>query len=873
MTTKTEAVKAFLLAHAPRDLANLYDEAMELQVNVVPSGEPVEGDHDGVKWRGWTDGLHTWKPFRIPWGNGNFEDGPLSFDLAEKAEAIGMTGWDWQAQVSRWVGFDFDSLVGHQKGLTEDELAGIVDAVSNVDWVTVRRSRSGRGLHLYVFLDPPIETSSREEHAALARAVLNLLSAHSGMNLQASVDKLGCVLWVWHRVVKAGGLALIKAGRPLDRVPDNWRSHLPVVQGRSTRASGVGGDVDDLVGLTRQVPLDAEHRRLLQWFTAQGDAVLWWWDGDRHMLVCHTADLKRAHQELACKGVFYTNATGKEAGRDQNCFAFPLRNGAWTVRRHGQNTLEHPSWQRDAHGWTKTVFNKPAELRAVAAAHGGIENSHGEFVFKTGLKAIAALRDLGASGVPELPPGMTFRPARLEPHDTGRLLFDIDRETKDPGLEGWLPNKKGDRWEVLVNLQVEVSEGDPPDDVVRHVVSNGADAGWFVRARGGWIAEPRQNVMALLTSTGVKRADMEPLLGHAISNYWELVNLPFQPEYPGNRRWNKYGARLALVPQEGPHPTWDAVLNHVGHNLNREIRETAWCKDAGIVSGYDYLLYWIAAMIQEPLEPLPYLFLYGPQKSGKSILHEALSCLFTSGYVRADTALTNPGRFNGELAGAVLCVVEETNLRTHKGAYDRIKDWATGKTISIHIKNRTPYDLPNSCKWVQCANAADHCPILPGDTRITMIWVAPLAEGAEVPKRELLALLKAEAPAFLHTLMHLELPPPIDRLRLPVIDTPDKMDQMEANRTELETFITEHLVPINGSVIKFDEFYERFMEFLTPNQRPFWSKRRVGREWPTAVPKGRYAGGGHIHIGNVAWDSSCQPGKKLTVQGDRLVAV
>ena len=106
-----------------------------------------------------------------------------------------------------------------------------------------------------------------------------------------------------------------------------------------------------------------------------------------------------------------------------------------------------------------------------------------------------------------------------------------------------------------------------------------------------------------------------------------------------------------------------------------------------------------------------------------------------------------------------------------------------------------------------------------------------------------------------------------------MIDTPDKMDQMEANRTELETFITEHLVPINGCVIKFDEFYDRFMEFLTPNQRPFWSKRRVGREWPTAVPKGRYAGGGHIHIGNVAWDSSCQPGKKLTVQGDRLVAL
>lgn len=876
MTTKTEAIKAFLMdrAQAP-DLSALYDEAMEVQVNVLPGdGEPIEGTSaQGHRWKGWQDKAtgEVWKEFRVPWANFEYEDSPMTFDLSAHVECIGLTGWDWQAKVSRWVGFDFDSITGHQKGLTDDELSAIAERCTQVPWVTVRRSKSGKGLHLYVFLATPEPTEDRDEHSALARAVLNELSALTGLGLNSQVDGAErCNLWIWHHDQKPGGLALVKQGSELEEAPRHWRNHLPVVKGKATRCvSAVGDDPEELVGKQRLVGLDAEHRRLLQWFASQDNAEHWW-DGDRHMLVCHTADLKKAHRDLGLKGVFYTTAKSDAGSGWQNCFAFPQKDGVWIIRRHGKGTQEHKAWQRDAQGWTRCSFNKRADLHAVAAAHDGTESSKGAFCFTQLKHAFAALRDLGLLSLPEVPEMMGFRAAVISEHDRGRLLIQLKREGTDPVVVGWLPSANGKFWETLVNVPCVDGDIEPPDELVRHVVTTGQDAGWFVYARGSWVQEPRQNVTSLLLANGTPRSDVEPTLGHAIQAYWELINVPFGPEYPGNRRWNKFAAKLAFSPREGTFPTWTAVLRHVGHALTEPLREMEWAKRHKISTGLDYLLCWCASMFQEPLEPLPYLFLHGPQNSGKSIFHEALGMLLTSGYVRVDTALTNPGRFNGELAGAVLCAVEETNLRSHKMAADRIKDWVTGKTIQIHVKGRTPYDLPNSCHFIQCANPIDHCPIMPGDTRITVCHVDALA--SEVPKRELIPMLRAEAPAFLHHLRRLELPPPAGRLRIPVVVTVDKTEQMTANESELQVFVQTQLYEVPGAIMSFKQFSEKFMEFLRPEVRLFWTVRRITSEMQGLnVTRGRYGAGGQIHVANLSFDPEATPTRPWFKQGDRLV--
>ena len=68
--------------------------------------------------------------------------------------------------------------------------------------------------------------------------------------------------------------------------------------------------------------------------------------------------------------------------------------------------------------------------------------------------------------------------------------------------------------------------------------------------------------------------------------------------------------------------------------------------------------------------------MWGNENSGKSILHEALSILVTKGIAKADKALTNNNDFNGELVGAIVCVVEEKNValtpgtRAHQGMGD-----------------------------------------------------------------------------------------------------------------------------------------------------------------------------------------------------------
>ncbi len=53
---------------------------------------------------------------------------------------------------------------------------------------------------------------------------------------------------------------------------------------------------------------------------------------------------------------------------------------------------------------------------------------------------------------------------------------------------------------------------------------------------------------------------------------------------------------------------------------------------------------------------------------------------------------------------------------------------------------------------------------------------APVPEEKKIGKKKLLRLLEEEAPHFMYTLMHLELPPMIGRLRLPVVATASKRE-------------------------------------------------------------------------------------------------
>lgn len=870
---RTEAVKNFLLSTGNLHLTELYNYEMEVQVNVArDGGRVVRGEWLGKRWRGWTDGETTWKSFRVPFSadsNPNYTDREMKFDLSKHAEAIGMTGWNWKRQESLWVGFDFDSIVNHkQAGLEESELNNIRDMVIQVPWVTLLKSTSGKGLHIYIHFEEPISTATHTEHAALARSVLTLLSAEIGYNLDNSVDICGGVLWCFHRKQQGtDGLSLLKGGKKLPalKIPPNWKDHVEVTSKKrlKTKAKKDPVQFESLVSSLVRVELDTEHRQLLKWFCDNtGSDYDWWWDSDYNMLVCHTHDLAKAHKELNLRGFFYTDSTGSSA---QNCFCFPAERGAWTVRRHGIGTKEHPSWVSDPSGWTRVTYNAAPEIDTCIRANKGIENSKGEFVFSKVKEGVKALWDYEVHDF-NIPEEMHYgRKLYIKYKGESKLIVSVDAlpSDKEEDFEnlGFLLNKK--RWERVVPKNKPKKETSAPDHLIRHLISNGAEAGWFVKINHEWILQNKSNVTTVLKSQSWLN-DIDEAMGKSILQPWYLVNKPFKPEYPGDRQWNKDAATLSIDSDKivpGIYDTWLKVIEHCGKLLDMAVQDNEWCEENGIETGSDYLQCWIASMFQKPEEPLPYLFFVGTQNTGKSTLHEALSLLFKKGrgYVRADNALTNRSGFNGELENAVLCVVEETNLSKNKDANNRIKDWVTGRTISIRHLYQNSFDIANTSHWIQCANDLSFCPVLPGDTRIVVVPVPELEQ--EMSKKILFEKLEQEKAAFLDHIMSIELPEPQGRLAVPCISTSHKEEIESYNSTDLERFMHEKIKVCKGHCISFEDFVNAFYDWLEPSERMFWTKHRIGKEYPKSHPycKGMSGGDNKVKLGNVTFDLDAKP--------------
>lgn len=879
---KTDSIKTYLLSSTHADLAALYNADMEVQVNVASDGhEAIEGDYKGRRWRGFTDGFTTWKPFRIPW-NANtkpeYNDSEMTYDLARHAEGIGMTGWDWKNKLSRWVAFDFDAIVGHSEKhankLTDMELREVEQAVSDIPWVTIRSSTSGSGLHLYVFLENPEPTATHTEHAALARAILGMMSAITGKNLSTKVDACGQNMWVWHRKMKGTtGLSIIKQGTLLSSAPVNWRDHVEVISGRRKRVrpSFVKSDNDigkteeeimfeELSGQRPEAKLDEGHKALIKWLEAQNE-YYFAFDHDNCMVTTHTYALKLAFKELGLRGVYDTVSEGKDS--TQNCFMFPMKNGAWVVRRFTPGVMEAPNWDQDRKRWTRCFYNREPDLKTVARLHGGNEVKGGGFVFNEVSQAMQVAKALG--GTLDVPQDIALskRQVKLAYNKDGRLIVELEAGSTDQNsdMSKWVRASKG-KWTQIVNAKAppknEIEVGNY-DDVVRHIVDiEGMDLGWMIYSDGSWHTEPLNHVYKFMSTFGLDDKEVAVIIGNSVARPWVTVNLPFQPEYPGGRKWNRNAPQFRFPPSSVTDslncPSWNKILNHCGYSLDEYVKEHPWCKSNGIKTGGDYLKCWVASCFQHPEEPLPYLYFYGPQNSGKSIFHEALELLVTRGVVRADHALSDT-TFNGEIEGAVVCVIEETDINAKKGkaVYNKIKDWTNSRTISIRRLYQTPYSIVNTTHWVQCSNEKDSVPVFPGDSRIVMVYVPQLGADELIAKRDLIRALTKEAPDFLADVLSLELPECKDRLNLPVIETADKLEMQEEKYSDLDIFFQTKCFYFPGKAVKFGELYEKFIEQLDPMKVEHWSKVQFGREIDkNKYPKGRLQEADTM-IGNVSF--------------------
>lgn len=893
MPTVLEGLRNFLTArsatHNAPELLELWGSHMETQVNAAPgNGEPIEGRKNT-----WTDGIYEWHSIRIPrnaYSEPEFSDYPLKYPFDVYAEGIGMTGWDWKARASRHLGFDFDSITGHAAGIgiDKEQLEAVKEAATKIPWVEVRKSTGGKGLHLYVYFDEAgVPTENHTVHAALGRAVLGMMSTETGFDFASQIDACGGNMWVWHKKMTRAneGLKLIKpAAQKLSAsdLPVNWRDHIEVVKSRGgkIRVEGVPEDEMDafelLASSRRKVPLDKKHKDIIDALKTSGYSTFW--VSDHHMLQSHTCALVKIAEDtdLKIQGLFKTNSAGRNPG-EQNCFMYPLDNGAWKVYRYSQGTAEAETWTQDDGGYTTCYFNRRPSLDEAATALGGAKRSGGGFEFDTAEDAIKVVEALGEKV--QLPEGMEEREAHVSTNKDGVVVLAVKRESKTEARpRGWA-SKRGGWWEKVFRVKGEVketeSQADRYDNVIRQLVTpSEEDAGWMLRSNGGvWQRFPTEKVKMRLINLGIPESEVKGLLGGAIGRSWKLVNLPFQDEYPGNRQWNLGAAQFVYKPIEldddkpPHHPHWDLVLKHCGRDLTNSLKVLDWAHKSGVRTGADYLRAWVACAFRNPFEPLPYLFFYGAQNCGKSIFHEAISLLITKGCVQADKALTNQSDFCGELANAIICVVEEKDISKSSGAYNKIKDWVTSPTISIRKMRTDAYQQPNTTHWIQCANDPGACPIFPGDTRITMIYVADLESNEEIPKMILREKLREEAPAFMRTLLELELPAVSGRLRLPIVSTANKERAELMNRNPVQAFIEDHCHHAPGKYAEMADFYRRFMEIIPSDERYKWNKMKVTQNIPIEYPYGGYTDNKRC-IGNLSFTPVTEVADKLLVLRD-----
>ena len=865
---RSKAIKAFLETNGVNHLAELYHAGMEVQVNVAQDGGEVEKTSKGKRY---SDGISKWSNFRMPkgaMGVPESNDYDIRWDFAKHVSDIGLTGWDFVNKCSRWVGFDFDSIVNHgEVGLTEAELQEVLNAVEQLEWATILRSTSGLGYHVYVYL-PDVKTKNHTEHAALGRALLARMSALTGHDFSSSVDVCGQILWVWSRRGKGNAQAFsrVKKGRVLlsDEVPPNWKDHINVVAG-TTRRSKMGtvpdGQLTALEMLTGQyprLPLDSGHKELMKFL--DDNNCTWWWDKDMYMLVTHTVHLAKAREELGYLGVFETKSSHST---EQNCFCFPLNNGAWVVRRYGKSVREAVTWDLDSSGWTRCYFNQKPTLKTVAKLHGGQEHPKGGYHFAQAESLQAAVHALGMPL--EISSAYSMREARLVLNNHNKIVVEIPKAITDnpKELPDFIPDKN--KFIKVIGSLFETPEEPLPDcdDKLRHLVSvNSQNAGWVVSSQDDWREEPLAHVRIFLDGLGMTMGETKDILGSCVANPWYLTNQPFKPEYPGGRKWNRDAARLNYEYDKTrtnlSHPTWSSILAHCGQGLDYAVKDDLWCKANDVETGEDYLMLWCASLFQYPERPLPYLFFFGDQNSGKSTFHEALENLFNRGYVLAKQALTNQQGFNGELLGAVLCVVEEVDLSVASGmAYNRIKEWVTNKQILIHPKGEQAFQVENSTHWIQCANSSQFCPVFKDDSRIIVIETLTLPPSKLRPRYELVEDLKAEASDFLTALMCKQVPHSRNRLNIPVVETESKSIMISQNQDMLEAFLDQECTYCLGNAISFKEFYEVFTRYCDPSELHYWTKIRVSKKLPPRYPSGglaKYAN--QKYVGNIAFKSA-----------------
>ena len=700
------------------------------------------------------------------------QDGPIPYD-PNLIKLIGPTGWNSVDHQTEFIGLDFDQHDGGRSvDLTAEQIAQVDQWAAAIPYVAASTSKSGLGRRWIVRLAEPIPSATPDDHRRVADAIMAKLSADLGFDLRPYVCTYGGPMFLWARRPKPGGLQLIKAAVEPLKLPDDWQT-LAKPKLRNGMTDAQKRELDTELA-SNNVQLDAAHRSIIATLESAGYHTEVIEQGGKTIIRLHTAGLAIDHARNKRKGPFATNSAGNNPS-EPNAYAFLLPHGGLAVYRYG-NAPEADCWKTSAAGTRYIHYNVPLTFDATCDMCGGVFSAPGEYAFKCEIEEL--MRHLGIDFT---------MPNELKGKNTTVKKKGEQLTVSVPGtpderdrwtLDGWKYDRR--KWTHYVRDYEESPAAvsmPKSDDHIRFTVSNKKGEGWhFKDAKGEYVGVGLDAIKTWLRGQGFGKEQVEATCAYHQSYNWELVNIPFAGETPGNRVWNRDGAQFAFEPEKGPCDYWYKVLAHCGRGLDDAVFNDPWCRRQNIMTGGDYLLWYVAKMFQDPRQRLPYLFIFGPQNVGKSTLPRACRMLMRDRRGAPDLSrVLRKDDFNHKMFGAVLCELTEVDLSTNPQIRNTVKALIESDLLDIRgMYDRNSGDHDNYTHWIHTSNYLHYCPILEGDTRIVVIQAVPF-DGEEIPTAEMVSLLRAEAPAFLHRILNMRLPKRGDgRLYLPVLNTPAK---------------------------------------------------------------------------------------------------
>ena len=871
-----EGISAFLKARVNESpfLIPQWSPQLETQILVKKGSEETDPNVYTAEGETWTN--HRW-PYKAA-TDPQYTDRNLTYDPGKRIARIGSTWWNWERRESIAVGFDIDAEdSGHAAGtnqLDEFKLGQVVAKLSALPYVTLVRSTGGKGIHGYVFFDDSDrpKTANHSEHTQVGISVIEKIKIDTGMDMvnEKIVDVKGVVLWFW----SAGSGADHDGFTVVHQATETLKAcEIPEWDKVTVKSK-----VTNYKSNYQQCDLDEEHVAILSNLEDLGYAYSW--NEEHNTAQTHTFALKILHEKMKnegtpIKGIFHTVSGGSDPSQP-NCYITAKANGVFKVARYGNAATEHPTWfSKEEDTWT--FFNQQTDPMTVLCQYALTHD-----MSSATLDAEAFDEALEVLGIEFSHPGKQVKV--VYDSAANSLVASVRYKEDDPIPPGW--TKVGKKMTARLPI-----DGAPDtratnyleeiDDQARFMIQpNSEPYGWYHNSSGrGWIKYPASGNIVRLLSQQFGKTALDEVLAMMQNHPWLLANEPFGPEELPDREWNVGAARFKCEPADkpGPHIHFDKVLDHLGKGLDLAVANCDWAGEWGLESGADYLRYWVASAVKYPFEPLPYLFFFGQQGCGKSIFIEILDMLFPNAVMDVATAMKSEAGFNAEVFRKVFCVIEEANLaegRQARACYERVKEWTTAKKVSVHEKGKTPYMQRNTMKFIHNSNTINAIQIDRDDTRVVAVDVPKLHEP--IPKSILLDKIEEEAPYILRTLLTTQIPPALERFRVPHLNTVAKMELGEINMSPVQKFAQTILQPCPGNIIQFTEFSTKFDEWAVKHRANPMGRNAISselRKMEDLLVLGKHGKQNRVVLGNVKFkDTQARGGKKLTLQENGRLA-